>query len=104
MKSFKISLTLFLLMLVGACGGSAHGVYTSEQVAFIYFSGEAKGAQVTVGEGDMFVVDKQGERNLYKVASGKQKIVIRKDGVIVVDRLVLLGDGQSKEFNVPSLK
>jgi hypothetical protein len=104
MKSFKISLTMFLVMLVAACGGSNHGAYTSEQVAVIYFSGAAKGAQVTVGEGEMFVVDKQGERNSYKVAAGKQKVVIKKDGVIVVDRLVLLGDGQSKEFNVPNLK
>ena len=103
MKLFKISLTLIIVMLLGACG-STHGVRTSEQASFVYFSGAAKGAQVTVGDGDMFVVDKVGERNLYKVASGKQKVIIKKSGVIVVDRLVLLGDGQSKEFNVPSLK
>lgn len=103
MKLFKISLILIIVMLLGACG-STHGVRSSEQASFIYFSGAAKDAQVTVGSGEMFVVDKVGERNLYKVASGKQKVIIKKGGVIVVDRLVLLGDGQSKEFNVPSLK
>jgi len=103
MKLFKISLTLIIVMLLGACG-STYGVRTSEKASFVYFSGAAKGAQVTVGDGEMFVVDKVGERNLYKVASGKQKVIIKKGGIIVVDRLVLLGDGQSKEFNVPSLK
>lgn len=103
MNFFKISLTLVIVMLLGACG-STHGVRTSEQASFVYFSGSAKGAQVTVGDGEMFIIDKIGERNLYKVASGKQQVIIKKDGVIVVDRLVLLGDGQSKEFNVPSLK
>lgn len=103
MKLFKISLTLVIVMLLGACG-STHGVRTSEQASFVYFSGAAMGAHVTVGEGEAFVVDKVGERNLYKVASGKQKIIIKQNGIIVVERLVLLGDGQSKEFNVPSFK
>lgn len=103
MKLFKISLTLVIVMLLGACGYN-HGVSTSEQASFVYFSGAAMGAEVTVGEGDAFIVDKVGERNLYKVAPGKQKIIIKQNGVIVVERHVLLGDGQSKEFNVPSAK
>ncbi len=102
MKLFKLSLVLIILMLLGACGTS-QGVRSSEQASYIYFSGDAIGAKVTVGDGEAFVVDKIGEHNLYKVATGKLKIIIKKNGTVLVQRLVLLADGQSKEFNVPNL-
>jgi hypothetical protein len=80
MKLFKLSLVL-VIMLLGACGTS-QGVRSSEQASYIYFSGDAIGAKVTVGDGEAFVIDKIGENNLYKVATGKQKVIIKKDGTV----------------------
>ncbi|MBA6364972.1 hypothetical protein H4J56_05960 [Colwellia sp. BRX8-4] len=100
MKLLKISLCVFIAMYLSACGYS-EGVRTAEPVSYVYFTGNAEGAEVTVGKGEAFVVDKLGARKIYKVASGKQQVTITKNGVIVVNRIVLLGDGQSKEFNVP---
>jgi hypothetical protein len=99
MKILKFSLALLLASTRLACGYN-EGVRSTEQSSFVYFTGNAQGVSATVGDGEPFVVNKLGERNVYKVASGKQRVVVRKAGVIVVDRIVLLGDGQSKEFNI----
>ena len=99
MKILKFSLALLLASTLLACGNT-EGVRSTEQSSFVYFTGNAQGVSATVGDGEPFVVNKLGERNVYKVASGKQRVVVRKAGVIVVDRIVLLGDGQSKEFNI----
>ncbi len=100
MNIFKFSLALLLASALSACGYN-EGIRSTEQSSFVYFTGNAHGSSATVGDGKPFIVDKLGERNLYKVASGKQRVVVSRAGVVVVDRIVLLGDGQSKEFNVP---
>jgi hypothetical protein len=100
MKIFKLSLALLLVTALSACGYN-EGVRSTEHSSFVYFTGNAKGAFAKVGDGESFIVNKLGERNVYKVASGKQRVLVSKAGVVLVDRLVLLGDGQSKEFNVP---
>lgn len=100
MNICKFSLALLLVTVLSACGYN-EGIRSTEQSSFVYFTGNAYGASATVGDGEPFTVDKLGERNLYKVSIGKQRVVIRRAGVVVVDRVVLLGDGQSKEFNVP---
>lgn len=100
MKTFKLSLAILLATTLSACGYN-EGIRSTEQSSFVYFTGNAKGASATVGDGEPFIIDKLGERNLYKVTTGKQRVIVRKASVVVVDRVVLLGDGQSKEFNVP---
>lgn len=100
MNIFKGSLVFLLAAMLCACGYN-EGVRVTEQSSFVYFTGDAIGVLATVGEGETFTVDKLGERNVYKVATGKQRVIVRRAGVVVIDRVVLLGDGHSKEFNVP---
>jgi hypothetical protein len=100
MNIFKLSLVILVATALSACGYNT-GIRSTEQSSFIYFTGNAQGTSATVGDDVPFTVEKLGERNLYKVASGKQRIVVRRAGVVVVERVVLLGDGQSKEFNIP---
>jgi uncharacterized protein YcfL len=103
MRSLKLFFILSILFLLSACG-SNQGVIANEQVSYLYFTGAAEGSAVTVGETNPFVIDKVGKRNLYKVAKGKQHITVKKNNTIVVDRMVLLGDGQSKEIYIPTIK
>lgn len=103
MRALKLPFIISVLFLLSACG-SNQGVRSAEQFSYLYFTGTALGAAVTVGEATSFVIDKVGQRNLYKVANGKQHIIVKKNNTVVVDRIVLLGDGQSKEIYIPNIK
>lgn len=101
MNILKLFLALMLSVMISACGSSNEGVMVSEKKSFVYFTGNALGASATVGDSLPFVIEKLGQQNIYKVATGKQRVTVQKSGVVLVDRIVLLGDGQTKEFHVP---
>jgi hypothetical protein len=54
---------------------------------------------VSVDGGEQFTV-KPGRDNQYEVLPGKHIIVVYKQGVILVEREVYIGDGISKEIGV----
>ncbi|TWX72632.1 hypothetical protein [Colwellia sp. C1TZA3] len=101
MKRLNLVLVLLFASMVTACGYNS-GVRTPDSVSYVYFTGNAVGTEVVVGSRTPFIVDKLGYKNVYEVSPGKQRVTIRKNGKVLVDRVVLLGDGQDKEFNVPN--
>jgi hypothetical protein len=102
MKTFSLLIVSLLLVMTTACGYNT-GVSSSEPVSYIYFTGDAEGAEVFIDDTSAFVVNKTGNKNQYKVSPGKHVITIKKGNKVLVKRSVLLGDGHEKEFNVPKL-
>jgi len=90
--------TLFIFM--SGCGYK-EGVISEEKVAYLYFTGNAKGAEVSIDATTVFIVEAVGEEEHYKVSTGNHIVIVRKNGVVVVKRKLLLGDGIAREINVP---
>lgn len=99
--------TLFifsLLVITSACSSYntySSGQTTAEPVSYLYFSGNITGAEVSIDDAPSFMVTKAGPKQQYKVTPGKHTIVVTKQGKVVVQRNVLLGDGHEKEINIP---
>jgi len=100
MKNIKLIIASLLIVMTTACGYNTGGG-TTEPVAYLYFSGEAIGAEVFVDNDPGFIIQATGNKNQYKITPGKHLIVIKRNGQTLVKRSVMLGDGHEKEFNVP---
>jgi hypothetical protein len=103
MNTIKIALIIILLSITSGCSYNTYtsGVGSAEAISYLYFSGEIKGALVTIDDLPSFLVTKAGIKNLYKVSPGKHVIIITKNEKVVVKRKILLGDGHEKEINIP---
>ncbi|MCJ8350830.1 hypothetical protein [Moritella sp.] len=96
----KNIIVLLFITVITACGYNS-GTSTSEPIAYLYFTGEAQGAQVYIDDLTPFTINKTGFKNQYQVMPGKHLVVIKREGKVLVNRNVLLGDGHEKEFHVP---
>ncbi len=100
MKTLISVWMIAILALFGGCGYK-EGVVVKEEATYIYFTGDAKGAEVEIDGGSSFVLEKAGPQEHYKMAPGKHTVIVRKNGQIVVKRELLLGDGMAREISVP---
>ena len=100
MKRLIAAVLVLLFTFMSGCGYK-EGVQSEERVSYLYFSGNAKGAIVHIDESPAFTVEKLGPDEQYKVAPGKHMIIVKKDGQILVQRTLMLGDGIAKEIYVP---
>ena len=110
----NIFYVLFLLGL-SSCG-FREGVTVAEPAAYLAFGGNTTGAIVKIDESVSFPLGKgraatirsdTGEnekylaRRNYKITPGKHRIQVVRNGEIVVDRELLIGDGTTREISVP---
>jgi len=98
-------LVLILAFFVTGCGYK-EGVIQKDPVAYLWFTGSAEQASVFLDDKEPFVLNKGGrsqEGNLtyYQVPPGKHRIVVKKGSEVVVDRIVIVGDGAIKEILIP---
>ncbi len=100
MRKLALALLSVFFVLMAGCGYKEGGKI-EEQASYLYFTGNAKGAEVTIDHSSSFIVEKGGTQEHYKVAPGKHTIVVKKDGNVVVNRSLLVGDGIAREINVP---
>lgn len=100
MKRLTAAVLVFLFTFMSGCGYK-EGVQSEERVSYLYFSGSAKGAVVYIDDLPTFTVEKLGPDETYKVAPGKHLIIVKRDGVVLVERVLMLGDGIAKEIYVP---
>ena len=96
-----ILLCISVMVLLSTGCGYKESVTVQEQASYIYFTGNAKGTEVSIDGGTSFTLKKIGKEEQYKVAPGKHTIEVRKDGQTVVKRSLLLGDGIAREIRVP---
>lgn len=107
-------LGLIFLLLCGGCG-LKEGVVHKEPKSFLWFTGNTKNAIVYIDDLDpidlnesTIIASDEGENSTYRsgqihyqISSGKHTVVIRKSGVEIVNRNILLGNGITKEIQIP---
>lgn len=96
-KTFTILATAALLLFSGC--GYKEGVRTDAQKAYLYFTGPVDGAQVSIDNGTAFEI-RPGPQNRYEIEPGKHTLRVVRDGNVVVDRVIFVGDGVAKEIEV----
>lgn len=100
MRNIKLTILSTLIILTAGCAYNTGGS-TSEYVSYLYFTGDAQGAEVFIDDASGFIITETGSKNQYKVTPGKHLIVIKRGGTTLVQRNVMLADGSAKEFNIP---
>tara|TARA_B110001454_G_C12659071_1_gene408751 strand:+ start:343 stop:657 length:315 start_codon:yes stop_codon:yes gene_type:complete len=104
MNILKTLIVTVLFMLTSACSSYntySSGSTTAEPVSYLYFSGNVEGAEVSIDDAPAFLVTKSGVKQQYKVTPGKHTIKVSKQGIVIVERSILLGDGHEKEIYIP---
>jgi len=104
MNILKVFIIVVFFMLTSAC--SSYNTYssggtTAEPISYLYFTGSIEGAEVSIDDAPAFLVTKSGVKQQYKVTPGKHIIVVSKQGKVIVQRNLLLGDGHEKEIYIP---
>ncbi len=96
-----IFLGLVLLILSGGCG-LKEGVVQKEPTSFLWFTGNTQNAIVYIDDLAPITLNEQrGSQVHYKISPGKHIIVVKKSGEEIVNRIVLLGNGITKEIQIP---
>ncbi|QOY55253.1 hypothetical protein HUE87_03180 [Candidatus Sulfurimonas marisnigri] len=98
MRYFLISLVLLSSLYFSGCGYK-EGVSADDQRSFLYFSGDTSGVTVFVDDSKGFTV-KSGRDNQYKIKPGKHTVRIYRDGNLIVNREIYVGDNIAKEIGI----
>ena len=109
----KLTPLILIFILCIGCG-LQEGVIQKAPKSFLYFTGNTENAVVYIDSGTAIVLNPSsandnngnGQTNssgqvLYEVSPGKHDIIIEKSNEVVVHRKVLLGNGITKEIQVP---
>lgn len=112
MKKYIAILVILSLATVLGCG-FREGVIQPDSRSFIWFSGNTQDAIASVDKQSEFkiepnyYVDNRGEkvkksgRALYEVKPGKHEIIVKRNGEIIVNRILMISAGATKEVRVP---
>jgi hypothetical protein len=103
---------LFLTVVLFSCGFK-QGVEQPDNQSYIWFSGNTKGAVAIIDDNPPFEValsyyirgdgkkDERPGKTLYEVKPGKHNIIVKKGGETVVNRIILINSGATKEIRIP---
>lgn len=106
-----ILLIVMCLFFIGC--GYTEGVLQQESKSYLWFTGNTEKAIVFIDENKPFEIEnyyidpetgqkiKKDDIIHYQVSPGKHKIIVKKDGEVVVERILILGNGITKEIRVP---
>ena len=96
-----------LLFLIISCG-YYEGVVQPTPKSYIAFMGNVNGATAVIDASITLYLDKeipeaQGKKEpvLFQITPGKHTVIVTKMGREVVNRVILVGDGATKEIEVP---
>lgn len=92
---------MFISTLLTGCGGVKTAVVSEAKQSYIFFNGNVEGAEYSINKGSWYKILKTGENELYPTEPGKKRLQVRKNGIVVVDKIILLGDTAAKEIKVP---
>jgi len=112
-KSAFIILGLFVILLCVGCG-LKEGVVQKEAKSYLWFTGNTEGALVYIDDlkpielGTHYYIDsatgekiKSNKDIHYEITPGKHRVIVKKMGTKIVNRIVLLGNGIIKEIEIP---
>lgn len=104
---------LIFLIFCGGCG-LTEGVVQKEPQSFLWFTGDTTNALVYIDDLAPIILNELSSNSAnesenstksrkihYGIAPGKHTIIVKKAGNEVVNRNILLGDGITKEIEIP---
>lgn len=102
MSMKKIFFIIFALALFAGCG-LHEGTINKEPVSYLVFTGNTEKAMVYIDELQSFSIrPSDGEQpDRYEISPGKHNIKVKREGKILVNRKILLGNGIIKEIKIP---
>lgn len=97
----------FLLFLIIGCG-YYEGVVQPTPRSYLSFLGNTSGAIAVIDDVTTINLEKELRGNdgesrvvLFQIAPGKHKVVVTRVGQEIVNRVIIVGDGATKEIQVP---
>lgn len=112
-KSLSIFVALFVLALcMSACGFKEGGVMPDKK-SYLWFSGKSDGVTMMVDDqppfdlGPSYYVDSQGNNKSkttpvhYEIDPGKHTIKLMRNGQLILERTLLLGNHMTTEIEIP---
>lgn len=102
MKKYLIAILSVSTLLITGCGYK-EGAVSGSQKSYIFFTGEMKKVEVSIDGAEAFEAE-VGETQLYKVEPGKHNVKVMSGDNTVVERVIYVGSGTSKEIEVPNVK
>lgn len=107
------SCLLLLLFFITGCGYH-EGIVQTDQKSYVWFKGNTGNAVAFIDENEPFKLEKNYYVNeatgetventslpLYQVSPGKHKIIVKRNDAVIVERIVLINNGTTKEILVP---
>lgn len=98
MRPMISSIIVAGMLLFTGCGYK-EGVVTGDSKAFLYFTGQTKNVTVTIDDGTTFPV-LPGRDHQYTITPGKHTVRVMKNGILIVERNIYVGDGVAKEIHI----
>ncbi len=110
-KSISFTVVFATLLILVSCG-HREGVRQPDNLSYIWFSGNTDGAVAIIDGNESFKVDltyinSEGEKvrtdgkTLYEVKPGKHEILVKRNGEVVIHRVLMINLGATKEVRVP---
>jgi hypothetical protein len=101
----KCVLVLIVGCFIAGCGYT-EGVIQKDPIAYLAFTGNTEQALVFLDNKEPFVLNniganQEGKPTQYQISPGKHRIVVRRGSEVVVDRILIVGDGNIKEIQIP---
>ena len=105
--SRRIIILGFFFLLIISCG-YYEGIVQPTPQSYLSFLGNTKNAVVVIDDvtkinldNELIGSDGQGKSVLFQIAPGKHKVVVTRLGQEIVNRIIIVGDGATKEIQVP---
>ncbi len=105
-RTLIISTISAIALILTACSvGYQEGIIQKDAVSYFRFTGDVAGAAVSIDSGETIylALDPYGKpaNTIYKVAPGKHRVVVTKGSQVVVDRVVIVENQNTREIQVP---
>lgn len=100
-----LTISAIAVILTACSVGYQEGILQKDEVSYFRFTGDVAGAVVSIDSGETIYLglDSQGKpaNVIYKVAPGKHRVVVTKGNQVVVDRIVIVDNQNTREIQVP---
>lgn len=102
MKYKNIIILALVSLLLGGCG-LKEGVIEKAPKSYLWFTGDTKSATVYIDNLSPIILNNKSNSGPihYEISPGKHSIVVKKSGEEIINRNVLLGNGITKEIQIP---
>lgn len=102
MKKYLIAILSASTLIITGCGYK-EGAVSGSQKSYIFFTGTMENIEVSIDGASPFEA-KVGKTQLYKVEPGQHSVKVMTKNNTVVERVIYVGSGTSKEIEVPNVK